>query len=329
MEMELPEPYVARPYRGRVDHPAMAMILGAYRRHGGDPEMPTVEQMDVTYANLVNCDPDFDIAVVETDDGDPVAYARVSWEDLDDGVRNCVVFSPTLPSHLAEPLYAAMVRSQEQHMVPWTDDAGPSRYRAYAPHPGPGQPAQGEAAWLESLGYQAAHFGAFLLRSNLDDIPELALPDGVDVRPVTDDALRTIWEAHGEAFRGQWDFRDETEEEYQAFLDDPLRDVSLWKIAWAGDTVVGQVKSYINDEENAAGGYLRGYTEFISTHADWRNRGIAGALIAMSLRELEARGMTEAALGVDTDNPTGAFQLYTRLGFVLQSYEAVYEKPIS
>lgn len=63
-------------------------------------------------------------------------------------------------------------------------------------------------------------------------------------------------------------------------------------------------------------------------HADWRNRGIAGALLAMSLSELDARGMTEAALGVDTDNPGGALHLYTSLGFELQTYEAVYDKPV-
>ena len=39
--------------------------------------------------------------------------------------------------------------------------------------------------------------------------------------------------------------------------------------------------------------------------------------------------MTEAALGVDTNNPGGAFQLYTSLGFELQNYEAVYTKPIA
>ena len=38
--------------------------------------------------------------------------------------------------------------------------------------------------------------------------------------------------------------------------------------------------------------------------------------------------MTEAALGVDTDDPGGAFQLYTSLGSELRSYEAVYTKPV-
>jgi ribosomal protein S18 acetylase RimI-like enzyme len=48
----------------------------------------------------------------------------------------------------------------------------------------------------------------------------------------------------------------------------------------------------------------------------------------MALREVRDRGMTEAALSVDTNNPGGAFQLYTSLGFELRSYEAVYYRPV-
>jgi ribosomal protein S18 acetylase RimI-like enzyme len=88
------------------------------------------------------------------------------------------------------------------------------------------------------------------------------------------------------------------------------------------------VKTYVNTDENDARGIRRGYTEFISTHRDWRNRGIAGTLLAWSLAELRERGMTEAALGVDTNNPGGAFELYTSLGFELVAYEAVYTRPV-
>ena len=36
--------------------------------------------------------------------------------------------------------------------------------------------------------------------------------------------------------------------------------------------------------------------------------------------------MTEAVLGVDTNNPGGALQLYTKLGFEPESFEAIYTK---
>lgn len=177
------------------------------------------------------------------------------------------------------------------------------------------------------MGYATGEWGALLVCPDLDDIPVRHLPDGVEVRPVEPDQVRTIWEEHWEAFRDDWDFQEATPDDIDRELSQPYLDPSLWKVAWVGDHVVGQVKSFINPEENAARSYLRGYTEYISTHKDWRNRGIAGTLLAMSLQELKHRGMTEAALGVGTNNPGGAFQLYTSLGFQQQHCMAVYFKP--
>ncbi|HSL74137.1 MAG TPA: GNAT family N-acetyltransferase [Ilumatobacteraceae bacterium] len=326
-EMDLPAPYSARPYVGAADHPAIVAVLEAHRSESGLDEMPTVEQLDLTYANLRDCDPQVDIAIVEAR-GEVVAYCRASFEDLASGGRDLVVFTPTLPEHLHEELVTALVLANERHMLRWRLDDTDLRYRAFAGHPGPGQVAAGESAWLEALGYEATEWGAFLVRPHLDDIPERTLPDGVEVRPVTEDQLRTILDADFEAFRGEWDFREPTEEDYVEAIESPLRDTTLWKVAWAGETVVGQVKPFINHEENDERGYRRGYTEFISTHRNWRNRGVAGALLSMALCEVRDRGMTEAALSVDTNNPGGAFQLYTSLGFELRSYEAVYTRAV-
>jgi len=326
--MDLPPPYTARPYKGRADHAAMASILGEYHQYSGSSSLPTAEHLDATYANLVNCDPADDIVIIESDPDGPIGYVRVWWEDLEDGTHDYVLFSPTRPAHIAEPLFAAIVGSAEDHLRIKAAGHESARYRTFASHPGPGLDATGEAAWLESLDYRPIRFEASLVRPDLEDIPDLSLPDGVEMRPVTPEMVRPILEAHWEAFRGSWDFVEATEEGFQRSLDEPFLDTSLWKIAWVGDTVVGQVKSFINTDENAAMGYLRGYTEYISTHAQWRNRGIAGALLAASLRELKTRGMTSAALGVDTSNPGGAFQLYTKLGFELRAYEAAYAKPI-
>lgn len=46
-----------------------------------------------------------------------------------------------------------------------------------------------------------------------------------------------------------------------------------------------------------------------------RNRGLAKALLIAGLERLKERGLTEAELGVDTENVTGALHLYERLGF--------------
>ncbi len=308
----------------------MASILSEYHQHCGNTEVLTASQFDATYANLVNCDTATDVMLIEVEgEPEPIGYARCSWEELETNSCDYILFAPTRPAHLAEPLFRAVVAAQEAHSRLKADGAANARYRAFAPHPGPGLAPLGEAAWLESLGYNAVRFGASLVRADLDNIPDLALPDGVEVRAVTPEMIRPIFEAHYEAFRGSWDFREATEDDFTQMVNDPLIDTSMWKIAWAGDTIVGQVKSFINAQENLEMGYLRGYTEYISTHVDWRNKGIAGALLAASLHELKARGMTEAALGVDTENPGGAFQLYTKLGFELEAYEAAYAKPLT
>ena len=101
--MQLPEPYVARPYRGPDDHPAMTAVLAAYREHIGDPEMATLDQMNASYALLTDCDPTNDIVVIETTDGNAVAYARAIRSDLLTGIRDCIVFNPIHPEHLAAP----------------------------------------------------------------------------------------------------------------------------------------------------------------------------------------------------------------------------------
>lgn len=325
--LRLPDRYAARPYRGPSDHPAIVEVLAAHRSANGDTELPTVAHVDLTYANLHDCDPDLDIALIE-ENGRVVAYTRASFEDLGSGIRDCVVFAPMLPDHAGRELWTAIVDANEAHMAAWGNDAVRAQYRAYAAHPGPGLEAVGEAAWLEERGYTAAEWGASLVRPHLDDIPDRTLPDGVELREVRPDQLRTIFDAHWEAFRDEWDFREQAQEDWVEFVEHPYRDTSLWKVAWSGDTVVGQVKTYVNTDENEAREMRRGYTEFISTHRDWRRRGIAKTLLAWSLQELRDRGMTEAALGVDTNNPGGAFELYTSLGFELVAYEAVYTKPL-
>ncbi len=325
--MELPDGYVARRYRGPSDHAAMTEVLSRHHDQVEGTELPTVELLDVTYANLHDCDPGTDVALVEYG-GEVIAYARASWVDLGNAGRDCTVFTPTVPEHLAEQLFVSLVVASEQHMKSWADASPPARYRAYAYRERVEGPSSGEALWLEDLGYTATEWGAALVRPHLDDIPIRVLPDGVEVRPVTEAQIRPILEAHWEAFRTEWDFREATEADYVESMEHAFRDESLWKVAWAGDTIVGQVKPFINTVENTRRGHLRGYTEFISTHRDWRNQGIAGALLAMSLQELKDRGMAEAALGVDTNNPGGAFQLYTSLGFEVRSYEAVYTKPV-
>ena len=103
---------------------------------------------------------------------------------------------------------------------------------------------------------------------------------------------------------------------------------SLWKVAFAGDAVVGQVLNHINAAENATLNRKWGYTESISVQRDWRRQGIARALIAESMRMFRDMGMEYAALGVHTTNPNGAFPLYEGLGYRVTNLSWQMRKPL-
>ena len=118
------------------------------------------------------------------------------------------------------------------------------------------------------------------------------------------------------------------EEWYARFLEFPYNDLTLWKVAWDDEGIAGQVRSFIDTAHNEAYSRKRGYTEAISTARRWRRRGVAKALIVESIRELAKRGMTEVALTVHTDNPRGAFQLYSSLGYEEVARWTTYRKPL-
>ena len=72
----------------------------------------------------------------------------------------------------------------------------------------------------------------------------------------------------------------------------------------------------------------RGWTEEISTRRQWRRKGIAKALIVRSMHMHKANGMTEVGLGVDTQNPNGALQLYQSLGYKKERTSINFRKPM-
>ena len=189
--------------------------------------------------------------------------------------------------------------------------------------------AAGTVAMLERDGYRIDRYGIGMVRRTLDDPPPGELPPGIEWRPVRPEDCLPILRAMDEAMRDHPGWTPFGEEELRQMLDHPIYgQTDVWQVAWEGDAVAGGVLGYIDATENVARGRLRGYTECIFTRRPWRRRGIAAGLIGRNLRLLRDRGMTEAALGVDTDNPSGALRLYQRMGFEEEFREYVMRRPV-
>jgi ribosomal protein S18 acetylase RimI-like enzyme len=183
-----------------------------------------------------------------------------------------------------------------------------------------------KAALLEHAGYQVIRFALDMVRPDLENIPDLPLPAGLEVRPVLPEHYRPIFDASNEAFRDHWGYIPETEENFQQMLASPTFDPSLWRVAWDGDQIAGMVLSFINKVENEEFSRKRGYTENICVRRPWRKQGLAKALIALSLKAVKERGMDHAALGVDAENISGATHLYEKMGFRVVARNKIYRK---
>lgn|SRR5574341_6096 len=324
-----------RGFQGDADYPRMAGVIEGSKDADSIQRVTTAEVIAHDYAHLKNCDPQTDmlLAVVEGAANDGViAYQRVTWWQ-EEATRHRIYASGIaflLPGWRRKGVGAAMLGWAEnrlRHIAAANAHDGSRFFENWAT-----DKEHGKHALVKANGYTPFTYGAGMVRPDLDDIPDLPLPDDFEIRPVRPEHYRLLWDADQEAFRDHHGYSPLTEEQYQHWLTDKtIFTPELWKIAWnvEKNEVAGQVRSFINHAENAEYGRKRGYTEFISVRKPYRRKGIARALIAASLRELKAWGMEEAALGVHVENPNGAFALYESMGFRQYELTTFYRKPMA
>ncbi len=321
---------VFRRFRGPEDYPRMAAAIALSAEADQVERVTTADDIANNYAHLVNSDPHQDMLFAEVD-GDVIGFSRGWWQEEENGPRLYGFVGVLVPGWRRQGIGRAMLGWMEHRLraIASTHPAEQAKFfQGYAT----GAEA-GLAAMLERAGYLPVRYGWDMLRPSLDDLPDFPLPDGLEVRPVLPEHYRAIWDAATEAFRDHWGFSPPTEHDYQKWLADPtIFQPHLWQIAWdtAANEIAGQVRTFINHAENEKFGRRRGYTEFISVRRPWRRRGLARALIARSLAVQKAQGMTESALGVDSENISGATRVYEDCGFrvVKRNTVTVYRKAL-
>ena len=143
------------------------------------------------------------------------------------------------------------------------------------------------------------------------------MPPGIRIVPWVANLDRGTAEAHNDATLDHWGAEPLTPEQWRyEFSGDPAFQGDLSRLALDGDRVVGYAIVSRYAETDADTGLRVAEFEAIGVRRSHRKRGIASALIAQTLRSLRAAGIEQANLGVDAANPSGAFGLYERLGFL-------------
>ena len=314
-----------RPFHAPADFEALVRIYSASKAADGFDRARSAEELASTYAAF-GIDPE-KVGYIAEAAGQSIGYVVGADDGRAEEVgRRLFHVGLVVPEWRRRGIGSELLRRVQSRLLeafPTGDD--PASFTTDLR-----ETQHGAIAMLEGDDYRPVRYSFAMVRGDLDDLPPVELPEGIGNRPVRRDEALRIFAAMDEAMRDEWSWTPLDASQMTAASQHPLfGQVEMWQVAWDGDEPVGGVLGWIDEKENEQEHRLRGYTEGIWVRRPWRGRGIASALIARNLHELKRRGMTEAALSVDADNPSGALRLYEKHGFRRDHTEIVYARPIA
>jgi len=338
---------IFRHYQGEQDLPAMLDVFRSSRSTG--PELDHDETVldslrDITnkYRHQTNSDLYQDVLIAEVND-QMAAYGRVNWRQLEarggarEGDRIYFMEWYIRPEWRGQGLEETFLRQSQERLrriIRKQDSEAPfNGSRLFEASATSLQPEL--IHMLEEDGFQAARWGCKMTCSNLQNIPDIPMPAGLEVRPVKPEHYRQIWDALLDAFHDDPGYSEPSEEDYESWRQSAQFQPDLWQVAWEGDCanavgmVTGMVLNYItNAPANIEDEPGIAWTEDICVRRPWRRRGLARALLARSMRMFREMGFTQTSLGVDLNNPESASRLYESMGYQIVRLFTLYRKPV-
>jgi len=183
---------------------------------------------------------------------------------------------------------------------------------------------------FEKFGLRPVRYFFEMVRDLREPLPEVKLPEGFRLRTFVKGQDERRWlAALNEAFADHWDHRPWPEEEFLYWVNTKWFQPELSLIAETEEgEIAGICHNAIDEEDIARIGRKEGWAEMLAVRRPYRGRGLGKALLAKSLHLLRERGMDYAALGVDSENPTGALRLYEGLGFRVRKRYVRYRREL-
>jgi GNAT superfamily N-acetyltransferase len=269
-----------RHYRGEEDLARFCDVYEACRKVDGFSWIVTLEELQNEFQHLQNLDVDRDIVVVEHE-GEVIGYTKQSWvTELDNTIayRHQQFLRPERRGH---GIRRAMLHYCEDRALQVASDRPKGMKHQMSTWLC--EEEKDLIAMLGQEGHAPARYFYEMVRDLREPIEDRPLPQGLEVRPVPEEDHRKVFFAANEALKDHWAGREWTEEDYQEFMNDPIIDPALWVVAYDGDQVAGTVLNWVHHEENLRLGRKWGYTEIITVRRPYRGKGLAKALITMSM----------------------------------------------
>jgi mycothiol synthase len=148
-----------------------------------------------------------------------------------------------------------------------------------------------------------------------------ALPDGLMLDELHEGEERAFYDATNDAFQDHWEWHPRPFDEWMKMRRGRHRDERgpVWFLIRDGD----ELAAVIRNDANVQGG---GHVGVVGVRPGWRGKGLAKVLLYRTFLEFWRRGTLRVSLEVDSQNDSGAVQLYEHVGMHVDACAVVMEK---
>lgn len=294
---------------------AIHTLLTGIQRHDGLPMVALAEEVSDLFTSP-HIDRDLDLRVCEID-GELIGYGIVDHSTSGERLERAVLFGGVHSDHRGRGIGAQLLqwqteRASEQLAV--TDQRLPAYLMSYVY-----DFEDRTLGLLEAHGFERARFDHEMLRS-LGQLPAEPKVEGIRIRPWLEadhEPARIVFNA---SFADHWGSTSRSSEywEHMVRSEGNRLDLSFVAVDETTDEIVALALNGHFPDDYEINGRLDGWIQSLGTLRSHRKRGIASGLIVQSMHAFVAAGLDHAMLGVDTENPSGAYGIYGDLGFERQ-----------
>ncbi len=311
----------------RGDIEDLDRLLTAIEQADEPSERHSLDELYETF-DAIDSDPPHDSVLVRDASGALLAYGWNHRSNTDQDPRRVHAQGGVHPSWRRRDIGHRLLNWQLEesrgwYAKTWQEGFGPLRVINYVD-----EKQLGQRALYEELGLQPARWYADMNLTFDGPAPTHAEPPGIRIVPLSRKRFEAVRQAHNEAFADHWGTQPVDAARWEEQL---LRSASRLSWSWVAleeetSEVVGYATNSAYEQDWEEQGFSEGWTDRLGVRRAWRGRGIAQALLSASMKSFADAGLKAAGLGVDSDNPCRAFELYEGLGYRSTNTVVMYAK---
>ena len=290
---------------------SLAELLTNVFTHDKIPIVQTAKELEEEFSGD-NCRLDHDVMVVEVS-SKIVGLAYTIYLPSETKEERCYIFGGVLPEFRQSGIGTALMSWAVKHGEQLLRSTGRTIPKFLRTHVS--QLNESAAKLFAQFQLQPVRFEEDLI-IDLASIPAPQPAANYSIIPWSNSRNAEAHAVKDLAFRDHWGSTPTSDENWETLVTGSTArpEHSFFAISPA-DKIVGLLLTHRYESDDELLGKKIGWIDKLCTLSEFRNQSVAKNLIAHALAKYKALGLTHAALSVDTQNPTGAHGLYTKLGF--------------